>query len=75
MVAAKEWTKTDPKDDKIIVLTTRLSKLEKDKTSVLATVQGGRANTTQTRTKIKRRDPNESYAEGLANIESWCITK
>ena len=75
MVAAKEWTKTDPKDDKIIVLTTRLSKLEKDKTSVLATVQVGRANITQTRTKIKRRDPNKSYAEGLANIESWCITE
>ena len=41
MVSAKEWTKTDPKDAKIIALTTRLSKLEKNITSVLATFQRG----------------------------------
>ena len=49
MVESKEWTKTDPKDAKIIALKTRLSMLEK-KTSVLTTVQGGGGNITQTRT-------------------------
>ena len=34
-VAAKEWTKTDPKDAKTLALPTRLSKLEKNKTSVI----------------------------------------
>ena len=40
MLAANEWTKTDPKDAKILALTTSLSKLEKNKTSVLETTQG-----------------------------------
>ena len=47
MVAAKEWTKRYPKDDKIISLTTFLSKWYKEKTIILATVQGGEANKTQ----------------------------
>ena len=48
MVAEKEWTKTYPKDDKIIALTTRLYQLDKDKTYVLEIVQGGLCNRTQT---------------------------
>ena len=68
MVAAKEWTKTDPKDSQILSLTTRLNKLDKTKTSVLATVQGGGGNTTQTRTNTKERYPNKIYVEGINNI-------
>ena len=68
MVAAEEWTKIDPKDAKIIALATRLSKLEKIKTSVLATVQGGGSNTTHNQTNNKGRDINKSYVEGLNNI-------
>ena len=68
MVAAKKWTKTDPKDSQILALTTRLTKLDKTKTSVLATVQEGGVNTTQTRTNTKERDPNTSYVEGINNI-------
>ena len=37
MIAAKEWTKTDLKYAKIISLTTRLSKCERNNTSVHAT--------------------------------------
>ena len=35
VVAAKDWTNTDPKDDKILALTNLLYKLEKNKTYVL----------------------------------------
>ena len=38
MVSEKEWYNIDPKDDKILALTTCLSNLEKTKTSILATV-------------------------------------
>ena len=70
MVAAKEWTKLDPKDAKIIALTTRLSKLEENQASVFATVQRVGSNRTQTRTNIdtKRRDPNKNYVDGLKDI-------
>ena len=51
MVQAKQWTKTYPKDDKILALTTRLSKL--DKNSVLATFKGGGGNRIQNHTKNK----------------------
>ena len=46
MVASKEWTKTDPKNDKILALTTRLFRLDKNKTYVLAKFQGGGFNIT-----------------------------
>ena len=67
MVAAKYWTKKEIKDAKIIVLTTRLYKLQK-KTSILETVQGGGGNITQTRANTKGREPNMIYVEGLNNI-------
>ena len=44
MVAAKELTKKYTKDAKIIVITTSLSKLEKNKTYVLATIKEGGEN-------------------------------
>ena len=48
MVAEKEWTKIDPKDAKILALTTCLSKLDKNKTYFLETVKGGEGNITKT---------------------------
>ena len=45
MVSAKKWTKTDPKDAKISILTTCLPRSEK-KMSVFVTVQGGVGNIT-----------------------------
>ena len=75
MVAAKEWNKTNTKDDKCFSLTTCLSKLEKNENSVLATVQGGGSNRTQTCTNTKGRDPNKSCVEGLNNIEYWRVRK
>ena len=75
MVSEKEWTKTDHKYAEIIALTTCLSKLEKNKTSILATVKGGGGNITQTHINTKRRYPNKSYVEGLKNIESWRFNK
>ena len=72
MLTSKEWTKTDPKDAKIIALTTCLSKLDKN-TSDFVTVQGGGGNITQTQTNTKGRYPKKSYAEGLKNLESWRV--
>ena len=71
MVASKECTKTDPKDAKIPALTTRLSKLERNKTSVLEKFHGGVSKITQTLTNTKVRYSNKSYVEVLNNIESW----
>ena len=68
-VATKERTKIDPKAAKMLTLTTCLSKLYKNKTSVLAIVKGGGGNKTQICTSTKRRDPNNTYVEGLKNIE------
>ena len=48
MVVSKGWNKTDINDGKIITLTTHLSKLERNKTSILVTFQGGGGNRTQT---------------------------
>ena len=73
MVATKELTKIDPKDDRILALTTCLTKLEKDRTYVLAIVTVGGGNRTHTRTNIKGRDPNKSYVEVINNIESWMV--
>ena len=75
MAAAKEWTKIDPKADKILLLTARLYKLEKTKTYVLATFQLGGVNITLTLTNTKGSDPNKSYVEVLNNLESWCVKK
>ena len=75
MVSSKEWTKTDPNDAKTILLTTHLYKLDKEKNSVLATVQGVGGNRTQILTKTKGRDPNKSYVEGINNIEPWRVKK
>ena len=68
MVTSKECTKKYPKGAKIIDLTTSSSYLDKDKTSVLETVQRGGVKITQTRTNTKGRDTNKSYVEGLAKI-------
>ena len=70
MVALKKRTNTNPKDAKIIALTTRLYKLEENQTYVLETVQGGGGNRTQTRTNTDNivSDPNKSYVEVINNI-------
>ena len=70
MVAAKEQIQTNPKDAKIIAVTTFLSKLDKTRTSVLEKVQRGRGNKTHTHIKTKGRDPDKSYVGELKNIES-----
>ena len=70
MVATKEQNNTDPEDDKILALPTRLSKLEKNKTSVLEKVQGGGGNITHNHTNSKGRYPNKSYVQVLNNLES-----
>ena len=75
MVAAKEWTKIDPKDDKILSLTTLLSKLDEIKTSVLANVQVGWGNINHTLDNIKGKYPNKSYIQVINNIESWIVKK
>ena len=74
MISEQEWTKADHKDAKIFTLTTSLYRLEK-KSSVLATVQGGGGNITQTRTNSYGRDPNMSYIEGINNLEYWRVKK
>ena len=68
MVAEKEWTKTDPKDDKILALKTCLSKLDKNKTSFLETFQGGRGNRTQTCINTKGMYPNKICDEEINNL-------
>ena len=75
MVAAKELTKKYTKDAKIIVITTSLSKLEKNKTYVLATIKEGGENINLTWTNTKGRDPKKSYVERLNNLESWRVNK
>ena len=65
MVIEIYWTKTDPNNDKILVLITRLSKIDKTKKSALATVQLGRGNRTQNLINTKGRDTNHSYVEVL----------
>ena len=74
MVAAKEWTNTDPKDAKVLALTTRISKLKR-KNSVLETFQGGGCNRTHTRTNTKGRYQNKINVERLNNLESWHVKK
>ena len=64
---AKELTKKDTKDAKILALTTHLSKLDKSKTSILETVQGGGGNINVTRINTKGRDLNKISSEGLNN--------
>ena len=74
-ITSKELTKTDTKDDKILALTTRLYKLQKNKTSVIARVKGGGYNINQNRTNTNLRDPKNSYVEVLNNLESWRVKK
>ena len=74
-VAAKNWTKIDPKYEKSIALTTHMSNSDKEKTFVLGTVQGRGGYRTHTHTNTKGRDPNKSYVEVIANLESWRIKK
>ena len=52
-----------------------MSRLEENKTSVLATVQGGGGNITQIRTNTKGRYPNNIYVVGIKKIESWIVHK
>ena len=75
MVSEQEWTNTDSKDSKIIALENRVSKLDKNKTPVLATVQGGEGNINQTHTNTKGRETNKSYVEGLKNLEYCKVNK
>ena len=75
MVAAKKWTNTYPKDSKILSLTNRLSKLDKNKTSALTKSQGVGGNSTQKRIKTKGIDPQKRYAEVFNNLESWHFNK
>ena len=67
MVEGKERTKTDPKDAKILVLTTRLSKLDGVNNSSQLTI-----NTNQLtgcgHYNGKGNGSNKSYAESLYNI-------
>ena len=67
--------KIDPKDAKTLALETNLSKLEENKTSVLATVQvvGGNRTQTHTTTDTKVRYPSKSYAEEPNNLEYWIV--
>ena len=74
MVIEIYWTKTDPNNDKILVLITRLSKIDKNKKSALATVQLGRGNRTQTLINTKGRDTNHSYVEVL-KILNTCVSR
>ena len=75
LVAAKKRPQKKPKNAKILSLTTRLSKQEKNKNSVLATVKGGGGNITHTRTNTKVSYPNKSYVEVLNNLESCRVNK
>ena len=67
--------KKESKDDNIISLPTHLSKLYKDKTSILETVQRRGGKTTQTCNNTKVREQNKSYIEVLAKLEYWRINK
>ena len=71
---ANEWTNTDPKYASILVPPTHMYRLEVNKISVLAKVQGRRGNITYTRTNTKGRDLKKSYLEGLNNLE-FCRVK
>ena len=44
ILATKQWTKTESNNAKSIALTTRLYKLEQEKNSFLATIEGGGGN-------------------------------
>ena len=50
-------------------------KLDKYKTYILETVQGGGENINQAWTNAKGRDPQKRYVEGISNLESWHINK
>ena len=73
MVSAKEWTDTDPKDYEIIVLTTRLYKLDKRK--ILSSKQFKEEEVTEPTPAPKTigRDTNKSYVEEINSIESWRV--
>ena len=75
MLEAKQWTNIDPKDSKIIALTTRMSDLDKCKRCVFVTVQGGGINRYQTQTNNKVSKHNIRYVEVLDNHESWHTKK
>ena len=71
IVASKKWTKTYPKDANIIALTTRMYRLEKTQTYVLAKFQRGGDNITYTRKNTEKREPRKSYVERMNLLESW----
>ena len=52
-----------------------MSKLDKIKTYVLATIRIGEGNITQTRTNTKGREPNNIYVEGINNHEYWRVKR
>ena len=63
-----------PNYEKIISITTYQYNSEKDKTSVIETLQGGE-NITQTHTNTKGRDPDTGYVEVISNLEYCRIKK
>ena len=73
MVAAKERTKTDPKDSKTLSFVVHLSKLEKVKN--FSQQPAGPSNHTHNPARVRPnsigRHPKKSYLEGLYNLESW----
>ena len=75
MFIEKYQTNIDPNNAKPLELTTRMYKLEKNKTSFLETLKGGGGNRTQTRTNNKGGDPKKNYVEVLVNLKSWRINK
>ena len=71
MLSENLYTKTYPKDAKILALTTCLTKLYK--TSLLTTVKRGGGNTNQTRTNTKKGTPTRIMLRDLRilnNVQS-----
>ena len=68
MAATKLWTKTDLKDTKILTLTSNLSNSDKNKTSVLVTVDPGGTRTIQDRRNNKVIESRKNYVEALGNL-------
>ena len=77
MVAQKEWNKTDPKDAKILALTTRLNKLEKEKKPAANPTPPAGSNSVGgkgTAPKGVQKD-GKTYVEGLNYLELWRTIK
>ena len=75
MVAAKEWTKTDSKGTKIIVLTTCMYKLDRVKNSLQQSDKNYNHPKYCKQPNGIGKDPNKSYVWVLENLESWSKKK